>query len=112
MDSTNSPLPALEEQVEKDLVDRIIAKLDTNKMSPEDAQKLAQSFLQLLPMKDKHDLLQKLEQLGENYPDAGALYTKYANLDEEAKKQEKLKLMSQHIQNGDIEQAIHVAKNS
>jgi hypothetical protein len=97
-------------EIEKDLLGAIISRLDENKMSPDDAQKFAKEFLSILPIHDKKDLLVKLTQLNKDSQAAQGVYLKYAAPHEEDERQKKLKLMSEHIQAGNIEHALAVAK--
>jgi hypothetical protein len=97
-------------EVEKKLLDHIIENVEKQRLKPEEAQKLAQDFLALLPMRDKEDLLTKLHTLSEKYHEAQSVYVEYAREDEEAKRQALLHQMSHHIKAGDIEAAIAVAK--
>jgi hypothetical protein len=105
--------PELQDEVvdiERDLLDQIITRLDDNKMTPEEAQKLSNEFLSFLPITDKKDLLAKLLQLSKDSSATQGIYLKYAKPAEEDERQRKLTLMSQHIQQGNIEQALAVAK--
>ncbi len=96
--------------IERDLLDEIVRRLDQNKMSSEDAQKLAQEFLAFLPIQDQRDLLNKLLQLSRDNGATQGIYLKYAKPFEEEERQRKLTLMSQHIHKGQIEEALAVAK--
>src|SRR5438132_222485 len=46
--------------IEKDLLAAIMKNLDTNQISPNDAEQLAKDFLSYLPIQDQKDLLEKL----------------------------------------------------
>lgn len=110
---TLAATPQLQDEVvdiEKDLLEQIIQRLDENKMSPEEAQKLAKEFLSLLPISDQQDLLKKLLQLSNDNNATKGIYLKYAKPYEESETQRKLELMSQHLHAGNIEQALSVAK--
>ena len=96
--------------IERDLLDQIINRLDEDKMSPEEAQKLSQEFLSFLPIQDQKDLLAKLLQLSKDNSATGSIYLKYAKPYEENDRLRKLELMSQHLSQGNIEQALAVAK--
>ena len=96
--------------IEKELLNEIIIRLDQNKMSPEDAQKLAKEFLSLLPIHDQKDLLQKLYTLSKKNNAMTGIYLEYAKPHEENETQRKLALMSQHLHAGKIEEALAVAK--
>ncbi len=102
----------LTQEVEKDLVAHIIDNLESSKLTVEEAQKLSQEFLALLPFKDKHDLVQKLNSLSVRYDEAKALYVKFAGPIEEEERQRKISAMATHIKAGNVEGAISVAKQS
>lgn len=107
--------PTLEstiESIEKDLLIEIMDEIQNNKMSTADAQTLAQKFLALLPITDKHDLLKKLRNLGEESKEVKYVYNTYASTLDEEKRQQTLETMRQHIKSGNIEHAIQVAKSA
>lgn len=108
----DEPLNQFVEDVERDLLAHIYNHLKENQMTAESAQKLAQQFLSLLPFKDKKDLLDKLNELGKEYPEARETYAKYIGSYEEQERQRKLDLMRQHIKQGNLEEAIAVAKGN
>jgi uncharacterized membrane-anchored protein YjiN (DUF445 family) len=113
LSQTLGTTPDIQEMVvdiERDLLEEIIKRLDTDKMSPDDAQKLAQEFLSFLPIQDKKDLLEKLLKLSHDNSATQSIYLKYAKPYEENERQRKLTLMSQHLQQGNIEEALSVAK--
>ena len=96
--------------VEKELLDEIMKRLDDNQMSPEQAQNLAKEFLSYLPIQDQKDLLDKLYKMSQENKEFQGIYLKYAQPYRENERHEKLKLMSEHIKNGKIEEALAVAK--
>lgn len=98
------------DQVEKDLVQHIYNNIEKDKLSPIKAKTLAQEFLKLLPAKDKEDLLDKLNKLGQNYEEARQVYADYAIPYEQEKRQRLLDTMREQIKNGNIEKAIEIAK--
>lgn len=103
-------LTKLVEEVERDLVSHIYANLKKKEISTVEAQRLAQDFLKLLPFKDKQDLLEKLNALGNTYRTAQEVYVKFGIPFEEQERQRKLDLMREHIKNGDIDRAVAIAK--
>jgi hypothetical protein len=110
-----APTPELQKEVveiEKELLNEIILRLNQNKMSRDEAQKLAKEFLSYLPVQDQQDLLEKLKKLSKANTAAQGVYIKYAKAEEESETQKKLALMSHHLQNGNIEHAISVAKGT
>lgn len=105
--------PAMQDivtDVEKELLQAIIKNLKANMMTEEQARQVAREFLALLPMQDKKDLLDKLYAFSKKHVEAKGVYLKYAKPFEEEERLKKLELISQHIQNGQIEHAITVAK--
>jgi uncharacterized membrane-anchored protein YjiN (DUF445 family) len=105
--------PALQSivtDVEKELLEQIIANLKADLLTEEQAQQLAKDFLALLPMEDKRDLLDKLFKFSQKHTEAKGVYLKYAKPYEEEDRLKKIELMSQHIKDGNIEHAINVAK--
>lgn len=96
--------------IEKDLLQAIITNLKQNRMTEDQGRQMAKEFLTLLPMQDKRDLLDKLYKFSQAHIEAKGTYLKYAKPLEEEDRLKKLELMSQHIQNGNIDHAINVAK--
>lgn len=105
-----SPMQELIDQVEKDLLSHIYTNLKENKISGVAAQELAKEFLALLPFKDKKDLVEKLSTLGQKYPEARQTYVNLGIPVEEQQRQERLDQMRAHIQSGDLDKALEVAK--
>jgi hypothetical protein len=103
-------MQALTTEIENELLQIIIDNLDQEKMTVEEAQKIAQEFLALLPLHDKRDLLDKLYKFGLGHAETKSLYIKYAKPVEEEERQKKLALMSEHIKNGQIDNALAIAK--
>lgn len=101
---------ALVNAIEKELLLAIVKNLEENNMSKEQAQRLAREFLALLPIHDKHELLEKLSKFSKVHVEAKSLFLKYGAPIEDEERKQKLELMSQHIQNGQIEHALNVAK--
>lgn len=110
MDMNDTPLPEFIKQIEKDLLEHIYSYLKSDALSGDDAQKLAQQFLTLLPFQDKKDLLDKMHELGKVYKPAEEVYAKYVGPFEEQDRQTKLDAMRKHIQAGNLEAAISVAR--
>lgn len=96
--------------VERELLFHIIKNMKQRKISIAEAHHLAKDFMNILPVKDKEDLLNKLKKLSRRYPEASELYVKYIIPHEEEKREQLLNTMRSHIQNGDIEKAIDVVK--
>lgn len=104
------PIQELVDKIERDLLAHIYTNLKENKISGVAAQSLAKEFLELLPFKDKKDLVEKLSALGQKYPEARQTYVNLGIPIEEQQRQERLDQMRAHIQSGDIEKALEVAK--
>lgn len=110
--SPNQDVQNLFNDLEKDLTDHIIFNISHRKISTDEAQKLAQEFLALLPAKDKEDLLGKLNVLSKKYNETKEVYAKYAASYDSEQSNKKIQQMLQHIKTGDIEKAISVAKGT
>ncbi|HET9946526.1 MAG TPA: hypothetical protein VFQ63_00530 [Patescibacteria group bacterium] len=108
--STEKPMQELVDQVERDLLAHIYTNLQNNLLTGEAAQQLAKEFLGLLPFQDKKDLVEKLGGLGQKYVEARQTYVKLGIPLEEQQRQERLDLMRSHIQQGNLEDALAVAK--
>lgn len=97
-------------EVEDELAQIIIKHLEENKITPEDAHKLAKDFLSILPVENHIDLLTKLKQLGQKYPEAQELYVHEATEHEEVTKDKVLTTMRDAIAQGNITHALQAAK--
>jgi hypothetical protein len=98
------------QNVEKSLFFYIIANIEHNLLSVEDAQVLAENFLSLLPPSDKEAFLANIYSLGDKYREAYYVYLRYGGEYEEEKRNRKLQMIRMYLQTGNIEQAILVAK--
>jgi hypothetical protein len=105
-----SNLSDLIKQVEQDLLDEILEGLKNSKIPLPEAEKLAHDFLELLPFKDKQDLLNKLQEFSDEYPETNGVYVKYLSNEKKEEGKETLKKMRDFIKTGDIGKAIAVAK--
>lgn len=106
----DKPMQELVDKIERDLLAHIYTNLKENKLSGVAAQELAKEFLAMLPFKDKKDLVDKLSALGQKYPEARQTYVNLGIPIEEQQRQERLDQMRAHIQSGEIEKALEVAK--
>ncbi|HXS14720.1 MAG TPA: hypothetical protein VN711_01200 [Candidatus Saccharimonadales bacterium] len=97
-------------QIEKELVELIIAHLKGNQIDVETARQQARDFLALLPVSDQKDLLSKLKELGDKYYEAKEIYAEELGKVEEAKRQQTLSQMRDYIQQGNLDSAIATAK--
>lgn len=97
-------------KVEKELADLILERLKEKKIAVDMAQKMAADFLATLPIKDKQDLLTKMKELSNNYQEVREIYLKEITQVHETEREEALLQMRNAIAQGDIDQAIAVAK--
>src|SRR5260221_3434115 len=109
MDNT-APIQSLVDQVERDLLAHIYTNLKENKLSGVAAQELAKELLALLPFKDKKDLVDKLSNLGQKYPEARQTYVNLGIPLVEQERLERIEQMRAHISTGDLDKALEVAK--
>lgn len=107
---SDQDMQMLVQVVERDLLAHIVENLKARAISKEEAQKLAQDFLKLLPPHDKKDLLEKLKKLSAMHPTALATYYDMAIASYENERDRALHEMAAHIKQGNIEQALTVAK--
>ena len=97
------------EAVKKELVELIIKHLRENKLPSEKAKKLAEDFLNVLPISDQQDLLAKLKNLGQEYQEVKEVYVNELKKISEEKRNETLSQMRDHIKQGNINRAIEAA---
>ena len=103
-------LQAIVTDVEKELLLSIVRNIKDKRLTEQAGRRLAREFLDLLPMQDKEDLLQKLLLFSKKHVEAKQAYVKVAKPYEEEAQLKKIDMISQHIQAGNIEHAITVAK--
>ncbi len=99
------------QNVKKELIEIIIKNLRENKIPLARARKLSQDFINLLPIKDQQDLLAKLKNLSANYPETAGIYVEELNKITDTTTDQALTTMRDHIQSGNIDLAISVAKD-
>ena len=97
-------------EVKREILDLILKHLKENKIEEEKARQLARDFLSILPIKDQVDLLSKLKNLGQKYPEAEKVYLDELQKASDEKRDHALSQMSEFIKQGNIEQAIATAK--
>lgn len=112
---TSSPVPqpiseTQVEQIEKELLERIIESMKSNTLPLEKAHELAKDFLAELPIEDKQDLLEKLRELAEKYPEARGVYVTYSKSEKEEERQRKLQQIAQQLHTGNFEDASKTMK--
>lgn len=96
--------------IKHELITLIVTHLKENKIEIATARKLAGDFLAILPVRDQQDLLLKLKNLGTEYSEARVLYVQELGKVTEAKRHQALSQMHELLKQGNIEQAIAVAK--
>lgn len=111
-DLNNQDLKQFVTDVERDLLFHILTNMKHRKITVGEAQDLAKDFLAVLPVHDKMQLLDALNDLAKDHPEARAVYAKYAPPVYEKQRDEKLAKMAEYIKNGDIEKALEVAKGT
>lgn len=99
------------EEAKKELAELLIEHLRENKILPEKAKQLANDFLRKLPIENQKDLLAKLKELGEKYEEVREIYVDELGKIEKEKTKQTLSQMRQHIQTGNIDEAVNVAKS-
>lgn len=103
-------LKQLVDNIERDLLYQIIFNLKQNELSVEGAKKLARDFLSILPIQSQEDLYNKLSSLSQKYHEIQPLFLKYSVPFKKQKEEQAINLMKQHIEQGNPEKAIDVAK--
>lgn len=93
-------------QIEESLLDQIIADLREGKMILGEAKYLAKDFLALLPVKSKEELLDKLYNLKQTYPQARKVFGNYFQRFEEEKTAQRLAILRRSMQQKDYEHAL------
>jgi len=99
------------EIVKKELVEIIIESLKANKISVDEAKKLANDFLNVLPVSSYNDLLNKLKSLGEEHSEVKKIYVDELEKASKARDKEALNKMRDLIKLGKIEEAVSVANS-
>lgn len=103
-------MQAITTEVERDLLQEIIKNVKEERMTEAQARQAARDFLAILPLEDKQDLLEKLSEFSRTHVEAKGVFVKYAKPIEEEERLKKISMMSQHIQNGEIDHALTIAK--
>lgn len=106
----NATVSQVVESVEKDLLGEIVSSLKRNKIDQAKAQSLAGEFLSYLPPKDFAGMIAILQKMSTNYSEARDVLIKYQGITQKSRDLAKAKLMAQHINEGNIEHAIKIAK--
>jgi hypothetical protein len=110
--SNDDDLKQLISDLERDLLFQIIFNLRHKSISVNEAQRLAQDFLAILPENDKEHLLIKLAALSKEYPEVREVYLKYAPSYYEEKTHQLIDEMVKYIHEGNIEKAIEIGKQA
>ncbi len=108
--TTNYDMIKLTSDVQRDLLFEIIMSLRHKLITVGGGRRLAKDFLALFPIQTKEEIIEKMKNLSEKYPEARAVYLKYAVPHQDQIEKELLNQISQHIQSGNIDQALNVAK--
>lgn len=108
--SINYDMLKLTSDVQRDLLFELIMSMRHKLITVGGARRLAKDFLALLPLQTKEEVIEKMKNLSEKYPEARAVYLKYAVPHQNQVEKELLDQISEHIQSGNIDQALNVAK--
>lgn len=106
----NKNLEQFVNNIERDLLFQIIMNMRSMQTTVERAQKLAEEFMDSLPVEDKEEVIRTLKIMSEKYPEAQSLYIKYANEYFERKKYITVKKVLSHLKKGEIKRAVGTAK--
>lgn len=96
--------------VEHDLLSELIMSMRHKLITVGGARHLAKDFLALFPFQTKEEVIEKMKKLSEKYPEARTVYLKHAVPHQNQIEKELIDKISQHLQGGDIEKALNVAK--
>ena len=99
------------EKIKKELVELIVTKLKENQMDVATSRKLAADFLEILPVKDQKDLLEKLKTLSDNYAGVKELYLAELEEIKEMEREDVLTQMRNAIAVGNMDHAIAAAES-
>lgn len=96
--------------VQRDLLFELIMSMRHKLITVGGARRLAKDFIALFPFQTKEEVIEKMKKLSEKYAEARTVYLKYAVPHTNQIEKELIDKISQHLQSGDIEKAINVAK--
>ena len=96
--------------IERDLMFQIIMNMKHGMLSTGQAQKIAQEYLAMMPVKDKKHVLKHIKQMADTYKEAREVYMKYSDLYYEEKKDKTLKKVSMYLKKNNIEKAVSIMK--
>lgn len=106
----NKNIDAYVVDVERDLLFHIITNMRNMEITMARASRLAKEFLDTLPVDDKEIVIKTLSKMGNTYPEAQAIYIKYAN-DYYARKKDLItKKIHSHLCHGEIKEALKTVK--
>lgn len=108
--SIDYEIQKLTSDVQRDLLFELIMSMRHKLITVGGARRLAKDFLALFPFATKEEIIEKMKNLSEKYPEARAVYLKYAVPHQNQIEKEMLDKISQHIQNGNIDGALNIAK--
>ncbi len=103
-------LEKMTSDVKRDLMFYMISNMRKYELTMKDAKYLAKDFLSIFPVKTVEDLLTELYFLGQMYPEARAVFVKYAKPYYEAKSHYLLESAIAYVREGDLEKALSLLK--
>jgi len=108
--STNYDMIKLTGDIQRDLLFELIMSMRHKLITVGGARHLAKDFLNLFPFQTKEEIIEKMKILSEKYPEVRAVYLSYAVPHQNQVEKEMLDKISQHLQSGNIDQALNIAK--
>lgn len=99
------------EAIKRELVELIIKHLRENRIPVDKAKQLAKDFLNILPISDQQDLLNKLKNLGDSYGEAKEIYVRELTKASEQNRERALSQIRDHIKLGNINEAIKATQS-
>lgn len=108
--SANYEMLKLTSDIQRDLLFELIMSMRHKLITVGGARHLAKDFLALFPIQTKEEILEKMKNLSDKYPEVRAVYLNYAIPHQNQVEKEMLNKISQNLQNGNIDQALNIAK--
>lgn len=106
----NKNLTTTVDNMERDLMFKVITNMRAMEITMERAQRLAQDLLSQYPMEDMGQVVRAFQLLGVRYPEAQEIYIKYANEYFKRKAFHTQKKAFSHLKKGEIKRAVITAK--
>lgn len=104
-------LPKVSNQLEFLFLKRLSAGLKNGSIDLQTAKKLTSTFLQIEPFSSIEDAIQKMQAFVVQFPDFSQLKEYVEAYFSEQYKDVRIEQMRTHLKQGDIDQALEVAKN-